>query len=148
MALHSRPPPSGPLAQRPPLPSELRRIRQERCEADHLYAVLTTDNAARLDPHVAGIQRLLKSRNVEASVIQALQAAVDCKSSVVKHAIILFALHAETAFREYFAQHSYERIVGEFTLNALPRFVQAMLTGHYETLDNFVQDARSDYVST
>ena len=144
MSQPSRPPPSGPLAQRPPAPSALRSIRQERCDVDHLYAVLTTRNAARLDPHVAGIQRLLKSRDVEASVIKALQAAVDSESCVVKHAIILFALHAESSFREYFAQRSYERIVGEFTLNALPRFVQAMLTGHYESLSTFVQDARSE----
>lgn len=135
------------LQPQPPTVAQLRQIYQDRCSKDLLYAVLTTQNLARIDPHVAGIQRLVLSRNADKTVQRALQAALDSKCVVVKHALVLFALHAESAFKKYFADRSNDRVIGEFTLNNLPKYVHAMLTGHYENLETFVQDARAEYVA-
>lgn len=125
----------------------MRHIYQARCTYDQLYAVLTTSNLATIDPHIAGIMELLKARNrVSPAVLKVLQRTLDGKNVTAKHAVILFALHAEPALQTWFAQNSNERVVAEYTANVLPSLVHAMTTGHYETLTEFVGDARSEFV--
>lgn len=125
----------------------MRHIYQARCADDHLYSVLTTCNVATIDPHVAGVIELLRARNkASKSVFAVLQRTLDSANVVAKQAVILFALHAEPALRAWFAQNSNERVVAEYTTNVLPRFVHAIMTGHYQTLKEFVDEARAEYV--
>ena len=121
-------------------------IYTDRASNDLAYAMLSSANMAKLDPHVEGIRRLL--HNQSPCVQGALQKVLDSNDPNVKHAVILFALHAEPSFRAYIAKHSNERVLGEFVNNELPRRVSACLTGHYDSLKTFVRDARCNFLTT
>lgn len=125
----------------------MRHIYQARCADDHLYNVITTSNKASIDPHVAGVIELLRARNKTSKTISAvLQRTLDSENLVAKQAVVLFALHAEPALRTWFAQNSNERVIAEFTNNILPQLVHAIMTGHFQTLKEFVDEARAEYV--
>ena len=135
------------LSQPAPCPIACRRVYELRCEGDPLYAVLSSNNNAVLNPHVSGIMHLIKRRCPMRSVTEkAFRAALDSNNVVAKHAIILMALHAEPSFREYWAQCGNERIVAEYTHNVLPKLTHAVLTGHFENLESFVREARIEYM--
>ena len=140
-------PTSARLSQPAPCPIECRKVYERRCQGDPLYAVLSSNNAAVLNPHVSGIMQLIERRGTLRSVtMKTFQRVLASNDTIAKHAIILMALHAEQAFREYWAQRGNERIVAEFTLNALPKHVHAVLTGHYQDVKSFVRAARCEYM--
>jgi len=113
-----------------------------------LYHILTTHEADVLNPHLHGIKRLVLQRADNAKVREALQRAIDSELPTIKHAFILYCLHAEKSFREYIGTRSNARVVGEFVNGPLEKFVHASLTGYYPSLREFVNDARNEYVTT
>jgi hypothetical protein len=135
------------LSQPAPCPIACRQVYERRCAGDPLYAVLSSNNAAVLNPHVSGIMQLIERRGTLRSVtMKTFQRVLASNDTIAKHAIILMALHAEPAFREYWAERGNERVVAEYTLNVLPKYVQAVLTGHFENMKTFVREVRSEYM--
>ena len=151
MTSQTSPPPThstARLSQPVPCPIACRKVYERRCEGDPLYGVLSTGNAAVLNPHVSGILHLLKRQvgNLRSTTANVFTEVLKSDDAVAKHAIILMALHAEPAFREYWADRGNERVIAEFTHNVLPRHVHAVMTGHYDDLRCFVRDALAEYM--
>ena len=125
---------------------QARLIYERRCQQDLLYQVLTTASRTELDPHVQGIIRIASNRQLSANTRSQLQAVLDGEDSVSKHALLLFALHAEPAVRKYIGDRSTTAALAQFTHTVLPALVNRVTTG-VDTLAEFVTTSRTEYIT-
>ena len=123
-----------------------RLIYERRCDSDLLYQVLTTASRTELDPHVQGVIRIASNRQLSQATRAQLQAALDDDDSVRKHALVLFALHAEPSVREYLGKRSTTAALAQFTQRVLPALVNRVTTG-VDTLEEFVTSGRDEYIT-
>ena len=123
-----------------------RLVFERRCQTDLLYQLLTTNRLEHLTPHVLGVHRVLNNRRIGDQAKRQLASVRDGDDALRKHALVLFALHAEPSVKEFFGQRSCPKALGQFTQYVLPALVTRVATGII-TLQEFVRCCRNEYIT-